>query len=169
MTSKAVASPHNLSAEAGRHLLTSGGNAVDAAIAAVAAQGVVAPETSGIGGDLFALVHRPGWDKPRALNASGRSGSNASAAILRDADETEVPRDHPLTVTIPGCVDGLVALSEKYGALPLSDALAPAIDLARSGFEVSTEQERAFTRMAGIYRNNPSVADLYPGGRPVVR
>jgi gamma-glutamyltranspeptidase/glutathione hydrolase len=169
LTSKAVASPHNLSAEAGRHLLTSGGNAVDAAIAAVAAQGVVAPETSGIGGDLFALVHRPGWDKPKALNASGRSGSNASAAILRDADETEVPRDHPLTVTIPGCVDGLVALSEKYGALPLSDALTPAIDLARSGFEVSTEQERAFTRMAGVYRNNPSVADLYPRGRPVVR
>ena len=169
MTSNAVATPHNLSAEAGRRLLTSGGNAVDAAIAAVAAQGVVAPETSGIGGDLFALVHRPGWDKPRALNASGRSGSNARAGILRDADETEVPRDHPLTVTVPGCVDGFVALSEKFGALPLADALAPAIDLARSGFEVSTEQEGAFTSRAEVYRNNPSVADLYPGGRPVAR
>ncbi|MGH8947969.1 MAG: gamma-glutamyltransferase, partial [Acidimicrobiia bacterium] len=54
-----------------------GGNAVDAAIAATATQGVVAPETCGIGGDLFALVHRPGWDIPRALNASGRAGSNA--------------------------------------------------------------------------------------------
>ena len=146
-----------------------GGNAVDAAIAAVAAQGVVAPETSGIGGDLFALVHRPGWEKPVALNASGRSGSNASAAILRDAGETEVPRDHPSTVTVPGCVDGLVALSDEFGALPLGATLAPAIDLARSGFEVSTEQAAAFSRMAVVYQNNPAVVDFYPSGQPVAR
>lgn len=165
----AVATPHHLSAEAGRYVLIKGGNAVDAAIAAVAAQGVAAPETSGIGGDLFALIHRPGWEKPVALNASGRSGSNASAAILRDADETEVPRDHPLTVTIPGCVDGLVTLSDEFGALPLGDVLAPAIELARSGFEVSTELASAFTRMAAVYRDNPAVADFYPNGRPVAR
>ncbi len=168
MTSNAVSTPHHLSAEAGRQILMNGGNAIDAAIAAVAAQGVVAPETSGIGGDLFALVHRPGWEKPVALNASGRSGSNASAAILRDSEETEVPRDHPSTVTIPGCVDGFVALSE-FGALTLGDALAPAIELARSGFEVSTEQAAAFNRMAAVYRDNPAVADFYPSGRPVAR
>ena len=61
-------------------VLRAGGNAVDAAIAATATQGVVAPETCGIGGDLFALVHRPGWDTPRALNATGRAGSTPAAA-----------------------------------------------------------------------------------------
>jgi len=135
----------------------------------MAAQGVVAPETSGIGGDLFALIHQPGWEKPRALNASGRSGSNARAAILLDADETEVPRDHPLTVTIPGCIDGFVAISDEFGALSLGDVLAPAIELARSGFEVSAELASAFGRMAGVYRNNRAVSDFYPGERPVAR
>jgi len=169
LTSNAVATPHHLSAEAGRHILMNGGNAVDAAIAAVAAQGVVAPETSGIGGDLFALIHRPGWEKPVALNASGRSGSKVSVAILPDSDETVVPRDHPSAVTIPGCVDGFVALSDEFGALDLGDALAPAIELARSGFEVSTEQAAAFSKMAAVYQDNPAVADFYPNGQPVAR
>jgi gamma-glutamyltranspeptidase/glutathione hydrolase len=165
----AVATPHHLSAEAGRHVLASGGNAVDAAIAAVATQGVVAPETSGIGGDLFALIHRPGWDAPRALNASGHAGSNANSKTLRDAGEIEVPREHPLTVTIPGCIDGFAALSSELGELPLSDALEPAIASAMSGFEVSTEQASAFGRMASVYRDNPAISDFYPEGRPVVR
>ena len=146
-----------------------GGNAVDAASASVAAQGVVAPETSGIGGDLFALIHRPGWEKPVALNASGRSGSKVSVAILPDSDETVVPRDHPSAVTIPGCVDGFVALSDEFSALDLGDALAPAIELARSGFEVSTEQAAAFSKMAAVYQDNPAVADFYPNGQPVAR
>ena len=67
MSGRAVASPHRLSAAAGREILEAGGNAVDAALAIVAAQGVVAPETCGLGGDLFALVHRPGWERPGAL------------------------------------------------------------------------------------------------------
>ncbi len=167
MTGNAVATPHHLSAEAGRHVLVNGGNAVDAAVAAVAAQGVVAPETCGVGGDLFALIHAPGWDRPRALNASGQAGSHADPAILREAGLDEVPRDHPLTVTIPGCVDGLASLSADLGRLSLADCLDPAITLARGGFPASTEQSAAFTRMAGAYRANPAVADLYPGGRPV--
>jgi gamma-glutamyltranspeptidase/glutathione hydrolase len=148
-------------------LLAAGGNAVDAAIAATATQGVVAPETCGIGGDLFALIHLPGWDRPRALNASGRAGSRADAAAVRSLGVTEIPRDHPMTVTVPGCVDGWEALSTELGKLAMSDCLAPAIEHALHGFEVSSEQALAFLATAPMYATHPAVADLYPAGNPV--
>ena len=128
---------------------------------------MVAPETCGVGGDLFALVHSPGWDRPRALNASGSSGSSVDATALRNAGLSEIPRDHPATVTIPGCVDGLVELSRSMGRLGLGECLAPAITLARAGFTVSAEQAAAFGRMAAVYSKNPAVSDFYPDGRPV--
>lgn len=140
---------------------------MDAAIAAVAAQGVVAPETCGVGGDLFALVHEPGWDRPMVLNASGRSGSNARPGALRAAGATEVPTDDRLTVTIPGCVDGLCALSDTLGTLPMSTVLAPAIELANGGFDVSPEQARAFGLMAGAIAGQDAVSEFYPEGSPV--
>jgi gamma-glutamyltranspeptidase / glutathione hydrolase len=167
LTSQAVVTPHRLSAEAGREVFEAGGNAVDAALAAVAAQGVVAPETCGLGGDMFALIHAPGWDRPRALNASGRAGSNADPDSLRSAGHAEIPGDHPAAVTIPGCVDGLVTLSAELGTLDLPTVLAPAIRLASDGFPASSEQALAFSRQADVYRDNPAVADFYPGGAPV--
>ena len=167
MTGHAVAAPHHLSAQAAKQILDSGGNAVDAAIAAVAVQGVVAPETCGIGGDLFALVHRPGWDRPRALNASGRAGSAATPDLVENPDSPHVPREHPLAVTIPGCIDGLVDLSTELGKLALGNSLAPAIELASAGFEVSRDLSTAFTALASVYERNPAVSDLYPAGRPV--
>lgn len=150
-------------------VLQAGGNAIDAAVAAVAAQGVVAPETCGLGGDLFALIHAPGWERPRALNASGRSGSNVDAERLRREGADAIPHDHPAAVTVPGCVDGMITLISELGTIDLSGVLAPAIDLAEHGFEVSTEQASAFGRQAGVYRDNPAVAAFYPGGRPAER
>jgi gamma-glutamyltranspeptidase/glutathione hydrolase len=128
---------------------------------------VVAPETCGIGGDLFALVHRPGWEKPRALNASGRSGSNALADLNRGS--VPIPRDHPLCVTVPGCVDGWAELSSELGALSLHDCLSPAIAHAEEGFEVSTEQAGAFQAEAAVYSSAAAVRDFYPDGKPVAR
>lgn len=168
MTLNAVATPHEQSALAAKRILDQGGNAVDAAIAAVAAQGVVAPETCGVGGDLFALIHRPGWDRPTALNASGRAGSGASIDRIPDREGTHFPRDHPMTVTIPGCVDGLVELSGELGSVGLSETLAPAIELARGGFGASYELARAFDMLQDVYRDNPAVSEMYPRGRPVM-
>ena len=127
----------------------------------------MAPETCGVGGDLFALVHRPGWGRPRALNASGRAGSNAYADALRLTGHSEIARDHPLTVTVPGCVDGWAALSTELGTLDLAACLAPAIELAEDGFEVSTEQAQAFRQTAFMYQDHPAVQEFYPGGEPV--
>lgn len=165
--SNAVGAPHLLAAEAGRRILLQGGNAVDAAVATVATQGVVAPETCGLGGDLFALVHRPGWKKPLTLNSSGRAGSGVDAAAMRSYGLDTIPLDYPVVATIPGCVDGLAALSDRLGNLALSETLRPAIELATEGFPVSDEQARAFGARAPMYEGNPAVADFYPEGSPV--
>ena len=111
-----------------------GGNAVDAAIAANAAIAVTGPHLCGMGGDLFAIVATPGGDVV-GLNASGRAGSGADPAALRDEGYTVMPfRGDLRSVTIPGCVDGWVALHERFGLLDLDAILAPAIRLAAGGF-----------------------------------
>jgi gamma-glutamyltranspeptidase/glutathione hydrolase len=131
-----VASADQLATQAGLAMLAQGGNAIDAAIAANAAIAVTGPHLCGIGGDLFALVHHRG--EVFCLNASGRAGSGADAAQLRAEGHRSMPFRHDIrTVTIPGCVDGWTALHQRFGSLPLSTILAPAIGLADHGFPAS--------------------------------
>lgn len=114
-----------------------GGNAVDAAVAANAAIAVTAPHLCGMGGDLFALVRTPDGDV-YGLNATGRAGSGVSADALRAERHTSMPFRHdPRTVTVPGCVDGWMALHERFGRLDLATVLHPAITLAAGGFPAS--------------------------------
>ncbi len=132
----AVASADQLATQAGIRMMTVGGNAVDAALATNAVMAVVGPHLCGMGGDLFALVHTA--DGVVALNASGRAGSGADPASMRTSGLRAMPFRHDIrTVTIPGCVDGWTALHDRFGSLPLSDILQPAIDLAERGFPVS--------------------------------
>lgn len=163
----AVVSPHVLSTQAGMEALDQGGSAVDAAIAANAVQGMVAPETCGIGGDLFALVHSEG--DVHALNASGWAGSNASASRLRDEGLSSIPQHHPAGVTIPGCVAGWFALHERFGRLPIADLLRRAAELGRNGFAASTEYSRATHRMNEFLGANEAGAQLLVDGRPPLR
>ena len=132
-----VAAANHLAAAAGAAILDRGGNAADAAIVAAAAMAVTAPHMCGLGGDMFAVVVAPG-EAPAALNGSGRAGSGADAAALRAEGHSRIPFQGDIrAVTIPGLVDGLVALHERYGTLPLEDLLTPAVRLARDGFPVS--------------------------------
>ncbi len=160
-----MVSPHELATAAGLEIMAAGGNSVDAAIATNAVQGVVAPETCGIGGDLFALIHRPGLATPTYLNASGRAGSGASAAALREAGHDVMPLFHPAAITVPGCVDGWLALHERYGTRPFADVLEPAIRLAAGGFPASVELADSFTRRADELANVASARAMYPEGR----
>ncbi len=131
-----VASADQLATQAGMAALAAGGNAVDAAIATNAAIAVTGPHLCGMGGDLFALVHSDG--RVHALNASGRTGSGASADALRADGHTQMPFRHDIrSVTVPGCVDGWCTLHERFGRLPLPEVLAPAIRLAEHGFPAS--------------------------------
>lgn len=161
-----VVTPHRLATGAGIATLARGGNAVDAAIAANAVQGVVAPETCGIGGDLFALIHLPGSTTPRALNASGRAGEGAQGVAddLRRAGVDEIPQRNPAAVTVPGCVDGWLALHGELGELDLETVLAPAVRLASTGFPANREMAAAFA--ARFDELAVEMTDMYPGGRP---
>jgi gamma-glutamyltranspeptidase/glutathione hydrolase len=161
-----VVSPHFLATRAGIEIFEAGGSAVDAAIAVDAMLGVVAPETCGIGGDLFALIWEPGMPAPAALNSSGWAGSGADAADLRALGHQRMPAFHPLTVTVPGCVAGWSELSARFGHLSLSDCIAPAIRAAEAGFPVSTELAAALEAREAILAPQPSGVELYPQGRP---
>ncbi|RPI25959.1 MAG: gamma-glutamyltranspeptidase, partial [Actinobacteria bacterium] len=126
--------------------------------------GVVLPDTCGPGGDLFALVHLPGGDVPLAVNSSGRAGSNADAAALRDRGLSEIPIQSHHTITVPGCVDGWEALLERLGTTTLGDALGPAISLAADGFPVSSELSASLGRYQDRIASQPSAFELYPDG-----
>ncbi len=133
----AVAAADHLAASAGAAVLERGGNALDAAIAAAAVMAVTSPNACGLGGDLFALVARTG-EPPAALNASGRAGSGADPDRLRAEGHLAMPvRDDIRTVTVPGCVDGLIALHDRFATLELRDLFARAHRLAGAGFPVS--------------------------------
>src|SRR3954454_5709789 len=133
-----VSSADHVATGAGVAMLRAGGSAADAAIAANAVLAVTWPQHCGRGADLFALVHVAGEDEPAALNASGRAGSGADAERLRGQGETAMPaRGDVRAVTVPGCVDGWIALHERFGRLELADVLEPARRMAADGFAAS--------------------------------
>ena len=157
---------HHLATRTAVQMLESGGNAVDAAIAANAVLGVVAPDTCGPGGDLFALVHEPGATAPTALNASGCAGSGVDATRMRQRGLTAMPLRSPETVTVPGCVDGWEALLGRHGSRSLGEVLAPAMALANDGFEVSTELATTLAYVGALIGAEVSAEALYPDGAP---
>ncbi|HVT36140.1 MAG TPA: gamma-glutamyltransferase, partial [Nevskiaceae bacterium] len=118
-------------------VLKRGGSAVDAAIAADAALGLMEPVGAGIGGDLFAIVWDPKTQKLYGLNASGRSPKSLTLEYFQQQGLKHIPPLGPLPVTVPGCVDGWFELHGKFGRLPMKDDLAPAIGYARNGFPLS--------------------------------
>ncbi len=120
-------------------ILKAGGSAVDAAIAANAALGLMEPTGNGIGGDLFAIVWDPKTEKLYGLNASGRSPKGRSLADLKAklGERTSLPPVGTLSITVPGAVDGWFELHGKFGRLSMDKILAPAVTYARDGFPVS--------------------------------
>ncbi len=142
---------HPLATNVALDILKSGGTAVDAAVAANAAIGVMEPTGNGIGGDLFAMVWEPKNGKLHGLNGSGRAPRGQSlreltaAIALLAAKRTDVGKDKDygvpewgsLSVTVPGCVDAWYELQGRFGKLKMKDVLAPAITAAREGFPVT--------------------------------
>lgn len=160
--------PHHDATRAALRVMDVGGSAADAVIAANAVLGMVLPSTCGIGGDLFALVHRPGMARPEVLNASGRGGSGLSAPALRNAGHTRMPTYGTPTISVPGCVDGWEALQERHGRLDLRSVLVDAIGLGENGFEVSIEFADSLERLADSLMGQESAQSLYPQGAPPV-
>jgi len=160
----AVASAHPLATAAGREVLDAGGNAFDAAIAVAAALAVVEPYSSGIGGGGFFLLHRASDGFQTMIDAREFAPGAAHRDMYVDARGEIVPgrsMNGALAAAVPGLPAGLVHLAERYGELPLWVSLAPAIELARGGFEV-TEHYRVMAGFRADAMNaNPETARIF--------
>ena len=132
-----VATSQTLAAQAGAQILARGGSAVDAAIAANAAMGVVEPMNSGIGGDLFAIYWNAKTGKLTGINASGWAPKKLTLALLKKKGFKHMPLTGVYSITVPGCVDGWVMLHKKFGRLPWAELFQPAIYFAQHGFPVT--------------------------------
>ena len=160
--SNIVVSPHNLSTIAGMEILRHGGNAIDAAIATNIVQGVVAPETCGIGGDLFALIWIDGETKPFCLDSSGYAGSNVDISSL--SSYSDIPLNHPMSVTVPGAVRGWYAMHERFGNLDMKHLFNQAIEICSKGFAVSSELHQSLKAHEETLKIQDSGKELYPSG-----
>lgn len=160
-----AATSQPLATQVALDILKAGGSAVDAAIAANATLGLMEPTGCGIGGDLFAIV----WDAEKGeltgLNASGRSPQSLTLQHFRDIGMESIPYLGPLTVSVPGAVDGWYELHERYGRLPMSELLQPAIDYADEGFPVTAFIADLWQENVGSREKYPGIKEVYmPGG-----
>jgi gamma-glutamyltranspeptidase/glutathione hydrolase len=161
-----AATSHPLATQAAVAILRAGGSATDAAIAANAVLGLVEPTGCGIGGDLFAIVWDPRVRKLVGLNASGRSPRGLTLQMLNELGLDRLPARGPLSVSVPGAVDGWFTLHEAYGRLPMYDVLMPAIEHARQGVPVAEIIAGYWANDAAVLKDVPGFADLFlPGGR----
>jgi gamma-glutamyltranspeptidase/glutathione hydrolase len=132
-----VATSHPLASQIGLQILKDGGNAIDAAIAANVALGLMEPTGNGIGGDLFVILWDAKTKKLYGLNASGPSPQNISIEYFTAKNLEKIPSYGPLPVSVPGAVDGWIKLHERFGKLPFEELFKPTIDYANNGFPLT--------------------------------
>lgn len=142
-------------------ILRRGGSAVDAAIAANAVLGVAEPTGCGIGGDLFAIVWDAKSGQLHGLNGSGRSPRLLPAEEFRRRGLTKIPSFGVLPISVPGCVDGWFELHGRFGRLPMSEVLEPAIRYAREGIPVSEVIADGWRSGETVFRDQPGFAETF--------
>ncbi|MFD1744852.1 gamma-glutamyltransferase [Rhizobium helianthi] len=147
-------------------ILQAGGNAMDAAIAACAVQCVVEPGSTGIGGDCFVLYAPKGGDKVLAYNGSGRTPKALTLEWFEERGLSEVPRQSPASVTIPGAIDAWTRLHTDHGRLPFAEVLAPAIAYAEEGYAITPRVHRDWLREEKLLSADKDAANIFlPKGR----
>ena len=164
----AVATSQPLAAQAGLRMLQDGGNAIDAAVATAATLNVVEPGSTGVGGDMFALIWKADEKRVLALNGSGRSPTGANPEDVRRKGYDAIPTDGPdaaLAVSVPGTVDGWHTALETHGRMTLKEVLQPAIHYAMNGFAVSEVVAHGWGNSEAKLKARPSGAEFLPGGR----
>lgn len=161
-----IATSQALASAAGLKTLQDGGNAIDAAITAAAVLAVIEPTMNGIGGDLFAIVFDAKTKTLHALDASGRAGRLATPDAFATRGLKDMPGSGVLSVTVPGVVEGWSQLSSRFGTMPLSKALAPAIRYARDGFPVQPIVAAEWDAATKKLQQDPAAAATFlPNGR----
>jgi gamma-glutamyltranspeptidase/glutathione hydrolase len=155
----AIASAHPLATGAGLEVLEKGGNAFDAAVAVSAALAVVETHGGGLGGGGFWLLHFAGEDRDVVVDGREVAPGAATRDMYLDEQGQKIPRaslDGPLAAGIPGTPAALAHIAGRYGRLPLSESLAPAIRLAREGFPLYARMRLGLTFKADIMRRYPA-------------
>ena len=162
-----AATSHPLATQVAVDTLRRGGTAVDGAIAANAALGLMEPTGCGIGGDLFAIHWEAGSGTLSGLNGSGRSPMGLSLDRLCSVcTEGGIPSYGPLSVSVPGAVDGWFELHGRFGRLPMDELLAPAIAHAEEGFPVTPVIAAQWAADAAVLGRYPGFAEVFmPHGR----
>lgn len=161
-----AATSQPLATQVALDILRAGGHAVDAAIAANVALGLMEPTGNGIGGDLFAIV----WDSANkelaGLNASGRAPALMTLDYLRGRRLSRIPATGPIPVSVPGAVDGWFELHDRFGRLDMAALIEPTVRYARDGFPVSEVIADMWARDAALLVQFPGFADTFMhGGR----
>jgi len=170
-THGAVASNSNLSASAGADVLKAGGNAIDAAVAASFVEGLVNPQMHTIGGECPILVRLAGESRVFAVNGNMAAPTRATPEAFRTRGLTDIPDAGILAAGVPAAFGALVTALQKWGTMPLSEVIAPAIHLAKTGFPVSeglrNQHKYGIAPMQERFKAEwPGSAQLYlPGGR----
>src|SRR3954447_15894679 len=159
-----VAASQFLASQAGAKMLESGGNAVDAAIAANAVLGLTQPYVNGMGGDLFAIVYEAKTGKLYGLNSSGWTPKALTIDYLKGKGVNQIDRIGVHAITVPGCVAGWDALRKRFGTKPFNELLASAIFYAENGFPLPEIGARSWISQALLKK--PGYAETYmPGGK----
>ena len=174
-----IGAQHPLVSSTGLRVLATGGNAVDAAVAAALVATVVMPGRCGIGGDLFAIVARAdrsggvGSEDPLAFHGSGIAPRGASLEFMREHGEESasgrrvMPQDGPLSPSVPGFIDGCFQLLERFGTRPFAELAAPALAYAEEGVAVSPAEHQAIVDNAERLGRYPASAAIFlPDGAP---
>jgi gamma-glutamyltranspeptidase / glutathione hydrolase len=161
-----VAAAHPLAVQVGLDVLKRGGSAVDAAIAANAALGLMEPVSCGLGGDLFAMVWDPATGKLYGLNGSGRCPAALTPDKVPAEKDGTIPPYTPYAWTVPGCADAWYTLHARFGRLPMKDLLQPTIAYAKEGAPVPRVIAGAWAIGARRFKDKPGFAEVFlPSGR----
>ena len=162
-----AATSHSLATLVAINVLQDGGNAMDAAVAACAVQGVVEPESTGLGGDCFVLYAPQGSTEIVAFNGSGRAPEAATAAWFAEQGIEEIERFTPHSVSVPGAVDAWAQLLRDHGTRSLGDMLQPAIRFARDGYPITERVYRDWDSEIEALSHDPATSAIFlPGGKP---
>src|SRR5690606_31271047 len=156
-----AATSHPLATQVALDVMKAGGSAVDAAIAANAALGLMEPTGNGIGGDLFAIVWDPGTQRLHGYNGSGRSPQALTLDEFRRRGLEAIPPRGPLPVSVPGAVDGWFALHGRFGRLPMAEVLAPTIRYAREGHPVHEVIAHYWARSVPVLSEWPGFSEQF--------
>ena len=156
-----VACANYLATQAGLQILTSGGNAIDAAIAANLAMTVVYPSTCSAGGDLFMLIWQAKTQRLYALNASGRAPAGMTPELFAQKDMRRIPERGPLSINVPGAIDGWFEALERFGSLPVEQVFAPAIGYAEEGTSITVKMGSWFRDAERLLKPWPSSCEVF--------